>query len=57
VEIIDCVKAPIKSMLLPVLYEFALYRSTTDDNVLQKGQYLLLKMTGVVTGLLNNKLS
>jgi hypothetical protein len=43
------VKAPIKSMLSPVLSEFAVYSPITSDNALRKWWYLPLKKTEVVT--------
>jgi len=39
--------------LIPV----ALYRPTTDDNALRKGRHMPPKTTGIVTQLLNTKLS
>jgi hypothetical protein len=51
VKVTSCVKALIASMLLAVLTDFALYSPTTGDNAPQKGRYLLLKTTEVVTQL------
>jgi hypothetical protein len=49
VKITGPMEAFTKSMLSPALYEFALYRRTTDDNALRKGRHLPPKTTGVVT--------
>jgi hypothetical protein len=45
------VKTSTKSMLSQMLYEFALYRPTTEDNAPQKRRHWPPKPTGIITGL------
>jgi hypothetical protein len=44
VKITGYIKALIASILSPVLYKFALYRLTTDNNALRKGWHMPLKI-------------
>jgi hypothetical protein len=57
VKVTGRVKAPMKSMLSPVLTHCAVYNPTYADNAPRKGQYQPPKTMVVVTWISNAKLS